>query len=261
MKKSIFIVLSLLLACSLAWAQNPGYRGRHVLVNAECNLSTSFMNINPLGEALEGKVKSSSALDYLGLNYIVSPNVEVIAWRKGSVGAGYDFYKSPFEFKGYFQLPASHPEYPSYENSVYVSGKADMTAHGFNVFYKQYVGKTMAPMGQYFKFTFDGFFYQYQAREEGLNHELYTYVESQMKGKHMLFGLKAEYGYDYLLFDFLRLSMGVSLGTTFGGYKAVGFGHRLFGNEAQTQMHDYANTRLLGAYWFGIKLGVGFLTF
>ena len=258
MKRIVIIALSILLTGGCLFAQNPGYMGRHVLVNGEISLSPAILNPNPLREALTGKVKSESALDYLGLNYIVSPNIEVIVWRKGTVGAGYNFFKSPFKYKGYFQLPESHPEYIAYDNSIYRDGTADMTAHGFNVFYKQYVGKTMAPMGHYFKFTFDGFFYKYEARQEDMIPALYEDLKSQMTGKHMLFGLKAEYGYDYMLFDFLRLSIGVSLGTTFGGYKAMGFGHRVFDD---LQIQSYANNRLLGAYWFGFKLGVGFLTF
>ena len=259
MKKIVVVALSLLLAGGCLYAQNPGYMGRHVLVNAECSLSPSYLKPNPLGEALSGKVKSESALSYLGLNYIVSPNVEVVVWRKGSVGAGYDFFKSPFNFKGYFQLPEFHPEYIYNDNSIYLEGTADMTAHGFNVFYKQYVGKTLAPMGHYFKFTFDGFFYRYEARETGIEAVIFKDVESQLKGKNMLFGLKAEYGYDYLLFDFLRLSMGVSIGTTFGGYKTLMQRHGFMAEDAQVK--NYANNRLLGAYWFGFKLGIGFLTF
>lgn len=259
MKKVIIVVLSLSLACGCLFAQNTGYMGRHVLVNGEISLSPAYLKPNPLGEALSGKVKSQSALNYLGMNYIVSPNVEVIVWQKGSVGAGYNFYKSPFTYKQYFQLPASHPEYTYYDNSIYLEGKADMTAHGFNVFYKQYVGKTRAPMGHFFKFTFDGFFYQYKVRQEEMLLALYEDLESQRTGKNMLFGLKVEYGYDYLLCDFLRLSMGVSLGTTFGGYKALSYRNSVFGEDLQ--MQNFANNRLLGAYWFGIKLGVGFLTF
>ena len=101
MKKVIIVLLSLSLACSCLFAQNTGYMGRHVLVNGEISLSPAYLKPNPLGEALSGKVKSQSALNYLGMNYIVSPNVEVIVWRKGSVGAGYNFYKSPFDGKEY----------------------------------------------------------------------------------------------------------------------------------------------------------------
>lgn len=257
MKKIIPVVLALCVAVVSLHAQNPGYMGRHVLVNAECSLSPSLKKPNPLGEALAGVVSKSSTLNYLGLNYIVSPNVEVIVWRKGTVGVGYNFFKSPFNYKCYFETENPIPEFYYYDNVVYWEGTADMTAHGFNMFYKQYVGRTLAPMGQYFKFTFDGFFYQYKARDLMLYPEDLKELETQMKGKNMLFGLKAEYGYDYLLCDFLRLSIGVSVGTTLGGYKVITKKYNVTGID----MDCYAKNRILGAYWFGFKLGIGFLTF
>ena len=120
----------------------------------------------------------------------------------------------------------------------------------------------MAPMGQYLKFTFDGYFYKYVLPDESILQDYYAYysdeselVDQPLTGKSMLFGFKAEYGYDFFVLNCLKLSMGVSLGTTFGGYKAINR------EKYDHTVTDYADNRLLNAYWFGIKLGVGFLTF
>ncbi len=257
MRKIVAILSFVLLGVSL-FAQNPGYMGRHVIFNMEGYLSPAWLKPTQISEALTAKGMKNSSVRYLSMNYILSPNVEVIVWKKGTVGAGYNYFKSPFDFKSNFSLEETAPlsPYDAYYNDVYVSGRADIVAHGFNVFYKQYIRKTMAPMGHYFKFTFDGFFYKYQGRSNDIDGLFISpEVLSQMKGKGMLFGLKAEYGYDYLLFDFLKLSMGVSVGATFGGYKAI------LQDSRSLPMTSFANSRVLGAYFFGIKLGVGFLTF
>ena len=111
---------------------------------------------------------------------------------------------------------------------------------------------------------FDGYFYNYSVPDAVWQ----DYVDSHrswdetspvsnetQNGKGKLFAFKVEYGYDYFVLDCLRLSMGISLGTTFGGYKAMGR------DRNSLSVSDYADNRLLNAYWFGVKLGVGFLTF
>jgi len=181
----------------------------------------------------------------LGLNYWLSPNVEVMVWEKGSVGAGYNFYKSPFDGKEFV--------FDNYGFDYEIPFEGEILAHGFNVFYKQYVGNTYAPLGHHFKFNFDGFFYNYYIADRGIY------------DKDMLFGFKVEYGYDFLLLNCLRLTLGASVGTTFGGYLT---GIREFNSDlspfsyrTDLTYQNYARGRMLGAYWFGIRLGVGFLAF
>ena len=258
--KRLLILLSLIITGGSLFPQNPGYMGRHVMLNMEMYVSPSWKNPNSVSEAMIAKGMSSKTAKYFGLNYFLSPNLEVIVWRKGTVGAGYNYYKSPFSL-----YPSSSGSLLSYNYEV--SEKPMMTAHGFNVFYKQYLGSTVAPMGQYLKFTFDGYFYNYSVPDLYMqnyiqdNDSYYSWdgtssVSSESStGKHQLFGFKLEYGYDYFVLNCLKLSMGVSLGTTFGGYKAIGH------NKYNLAVTDYADNRLLNAYWFGVKLGLGFLTF
>ena len=244
MKK--YILLFILAAFSLSSkAQGYNYMGKHVLFNAEGSISPAWLNPNPMTSVL-ANLESKHARRYLGLNYWLSPNVELMVWEKGSVGAGYNFYKSPFDGKEY--IPDAYGY--SYD---FVNYQGEILAHGFNVFYKQYVGNTYAPLGHHFKFNFDGFFYSYYVPEMGIY------------DKDMLFGFKVEYGYDFLLMNCLRLTLGASVGTTFGGYLT---GIREFNSDlspfsyrTDLTYQNYARGRMLGAYWFGIRLGIGFLAF
>lgn len=255
MKRSILILIITLLI-SMVGAQNPGFMGRHIFINGNVMLSPAWKNPNAMSKYLTKSASEySSFSDYtnnlknkwLGLNYFVLPDIEVIVWRKGSVGAGYNFFDSPF--KGYYSAEGIN-------NSTSFVGQ--ITAHGFHVFYKQYLGQTYAPFGQYIKFNFDGFFYRYGNFYTGNDTGIHSEENLIPDGKNRLFGLKVEYGYDFLFFNVLKFNIGVSLGSTFGGYKAISFGDN---TKSGLAVKDYANNRLLGAYWFGLHCGIGFLTF
>ena len=255
----------------ICFSQNIGYMGNHFIFNADVSLSPSWKNPNPMTEALNAHFESEHTKRYLGLNYFLSPNIEAIVWKKGTLGAGYNYYNTPIG--GMLTRYFEHDDSPYLVNYTF-TGK--MVAHGFNVFYKQYLGDTKAPMGYYLKFTFDGFFYNYVCNEplsELLQHwedrpeeaAQFGYVPIGKDGRGSIFGLKAEFGYDYLFFNRLRLSMGFTVGSTFGGYNWLNLKSKisLYDNEstANLNVNNYVRYRILGAYWFGIKLGVGLLAF
>jgi hypothetical protein len=258
MKKIYLFTIAILLS-GFCLGQNTGYMGKHVIFNAEGYLSPSWKNPNPLSRTLDEHINSAHLRRYLGLNYILSPNVECIVWEKGSVGAGYNYYNSPY--KGSLYQEFTSPSQGYYFNEDY-SFTGQVVAHGFNVFYKQYLGYTKAPLGFYAKFIFDGFFYHYTNNEEPPQWIGYYHPDFK-EGKSMLFGAKAEIGYDYLFFNRLRLSFGFSFGSTFGGYKAMkGFLDDYSSHEASTtSVNSFVRNRILNAYWFGLKVGVGFLAF
>lgn len=265
--KKISILLGLMMICGICFPQNTGYLGRHFILNAEGSLSPSWLNPNPLTTHLNEHFESKHTQRYLGLNYVLSPNIEAIVWEKGTVGVGYDFYHSPY--KGFTISKEFH-----YLSGGNITEKYDnsgmITAHGFNVYYKQYLGNTKAPMGWYAKFTFDGFFYNYRVTDtipQWMSYyDLVDTVTNPTSGHNSIFGLKAEIGYDYVFFNFLKVSMGLSLGTTFGGYKVTNTrAHNKFNfddtNESALTIENRVRNRMLNAYWFGIKLGIGFITF
>ena len=270
MMKRLLILLCCVLLVGISSAQNnPGYLGRHVLFNMEGSLSPSWKNSNVMTSTLQA-LPSQHTKKYLGLNYFLSPNVEVIVWRLGTVGAGYNYTQNRKDVS----FSRSDGNYYLIENTyLYTldfSTPLNITAHGFNVFYKQYLGESKAPLGHYVKLTFDGYFYNYQANVDlssfnaNFGSNFLPYYD---EGKGTLFGLKAEYGYDLLFFNRLRISMGVTLGTTFGGFKQVknemsDSPFVLHGYETVPVTNDdLVKNRILNAYWFGIKLGVGLLAF
>jgi len=115
-----------------------------------------------------------------------------------------------------------------------------LKTHGFGVFYKFLIGDgRRALVGPYIKAQFDGFFFECP---DGV---------STVSGN--LFAVKVELGKDFLFFNRLHFSSGVAFGVPFGGYKTM------FDNGEIVS--DYAKTRLVGAYWFGLTVGVGFLAF
>ena len=273
MRKKSLILLCCVLFFGISNAQNnPGYFGRHVLLNMDCSLSPSWKNANVMTPTLQ-TISRNSSRKYLGLNYFLSPNVEVIVWKLGTVGAGYNYCQNRKDISFHYSDGNYYLIDNTYFQTLDFFTPLNITAHGFNVFYKQYFGESKAPFGHYAKLIFDGYFYNYQANagfssfneEHGSNFSSY-----HSEGKGSLFGLKAEYGYDLLFFNCLRISMGVTIGTTFGGFKQVRnemannffFQNRFNMNEqVEVTSDDLVKNRILNAYWFGIKLGVGVLTF
>lgn len=272
MRKST-IFLAIMMICGVCFSQNPGYMGKHVIFNAEGALSPSWKSPNPLSDVLQNHFESEHTQRYLGLNYFLYPSVEVIVWNKGTVGAGYNYYNSPYSgsISRLFEQSIGN-NYYTYNDEVY-KFTGNVKAHGFNVYYKQYLGDTRAPLGFFTKLTLDGLFYNYASNETLPQWSSYYeqnpvdgYVPVGVEGKNAIFGLKAELGYDAVFFNCLKVSMGFTMGTTFGGYTVVNQKTRrelLLDSTKKNQMtvDYYVRDRILKAYWFGIKLGVGFVAF
>jgi len=213
-------------------AQNTGYMGKRVIVNMGADFSPAWKR--PVSEKLTFNSK------YLSFNYILSPNIEVITHKSGTAGAVYHYLNTRYNVPTGF---------------VFYTDVRNLTSHGFGIFYKQYMGfaNGRSPMGAYIKVQFDGFFYRYT---HGYGHDAISINDK-------LFAMKIEFGNDFLLFDRLRLSTGLSLGSTFGGYKALGYDNEIldWGLYNDQQIYDYARSRIFGAYWLGFTVGIGFLAF
>jgi len=106
-------------------------------------------------------------------------------------------------------------------------------------------------MGPYFRFQFDGFFYQH-----------YTSLEHTATASDQLFAMKLEFGNDFLLFNRLRLSTGLSFGLPFGGFKGLGYDTEfLVMTISEQPINEHARSRIFGAYWLGFTVNIGFLGF
>ena len=157
---------------------------------------------------------------YFQFNYILSPNIEVITTKRATAGVVYHYFRTQYE--------------PFWEESE------DLTTHGFGVFYKFSIADgRRALIGSYLKAQFDGFFFECPDEASTLSDKL--------------FAVKVELGKDFLLFNRLHLSSGISLGMPFSGYRVIA--------DAGRSASDFAKTRIFGAYWFGFTVNVGFLAF
>lgn len=263
MKKTILLLI-ITAGLATASAQMYNYLGNHIILNMEGYFSPAWLNPNPMTPYLN--TQAEMVQRYLGLNYFLSPNIEMIVWKKGTAGVGYNYYNSPFKGSDIRVLWKDN----EWGYTDFYECPGNITAHGFNVFYKQYVGDRFAPLGHYLKFIFDGYFYHYRMdaaisqvwpNEDVSRDEIPAILEN----KGSLFGMKVEYGYDFVVVNRLKLNVGASLGTTFGGYKMplakVRDKASYYNDPLDVHFDDYARTRILGAYWFCVKLGVGVIAF
>ena len=111
MKRTIWtiIITGMLVQANAQWYN---YMGNRVIFNMEASFSPAWKSPNPVStgwDIPEGLQR------YLGLNYFLYPSVELMVWEKGTVGAGYDYYNSPFDggtVNYPFELPFSAYETP-----------------------------------------------------------------------------------------------------------------------------------------------------
>ena len=245
--KLLLICVIVLFGTSLLQAQNTGYMGKRVIFNMGTSFSPAWVNPSSLNE-------DPKKLVWHAFNYTLLPNIEVIAWRLGTVGANYHFFKTKY-FYHYLVKTTDDNNYYSdtYANRIQLE---DLTSHGVGLFYKQYFGsRSRAPMGTFIKFQLDGFFFKHPI----------SYTDQTMKNSS-LFGCKIEFGHDFLFFNRLRFSTGISLGSTFGGYKTLLEDKNSSENwfilfDDVEPIESYAKNRILGHYWLGFTVNIGFLAF
>lgn len=220
--KRLSLILSIFLI-STPTLFSQGYMGNHFMINAEVVFSPSYLNPNFNGNS-----------GYLAFNYIFSPNIEIISWKRGSVGVVGHFLHSQYQTT---KDNGIEDIWDYYETQYVADEKVPFNAFGYGVFYKQYFSRSRAPIGTYFKTEFDFFHHQYFSDSEG--------------ERSFIFGFKFEIGKDYLFYDRLKLSMGLSMGLTTKGW-----------DFSDPKLHLSASqNRMLGLYWLGFKIGIGVLAF
>jgi hypothetical protein len=235
-KKRLLFCIVIFFTTSLLQAQNGSFMGKRIIFNMGASFSPAWRNPNFMDN-------SEHHYKWYSFNYTLSPNIEIIAWKLGTVGVGYHFFKTKYEYE-YFVAD----EDPFNESFLWGNWKTqldDLTSHGFAVYYKQYfTSRARAPMGAFVKFQLDGFFFKYPDNPE-----------SQTMDTGNLFAFKFEFGRDFLFFNRLRFSTGLSLGVPFGGYKGL---FNVFNTES---IEESAKTRILGHYWLGFTVNIGILAF
>ena len=244
-KNAILILGFFVLSMPCLTAQNTGYMGKRVLVNMGAEFSPAW--IKPVS-------KPNFQNKYLSFNCILSPSIEIIAFKKGIAGIAYHYLNTKYNRSSAEGFIVDREESENVYNIV-----EKLTTHGLGIFYKQYLGgeNGRAPIGPYIKCQFDGFFFKCPTSSENI---------TPMSDK--LFAMKIEFGNDFLLFNRLHLSTGLSLGVPFSGYKGLSYDsdNMLFeifswNSVGYEPPKEYARSRIFGAYWIGFTVSVGFLAF
>jgi len=225
-------------ATSCLSAQNTGFMGKRFLFNMEVKFSPAWVLPNfSENPNFQGK--------WYSFDYTLSPNVEFILHKKGTLGLVYHYLGTRYRTQ---IMDTGYVEDDWWGNNVTYKIE-NLKAHGFGIFYKAYFGEARAPAGLYFKTQFDGFFFKCPNEER-------TGTMSDQ-----LFGTKIEFGNDFLFFNRLHLSTGFSLGITFGGFVGDGLFSHLAGGFGIVPPNLDARSKILGTYWLGFTVGIGFLAF
>ena len=228
MKKLLFLLVMMMgVAGCFAQAnfvsRYPGYMGRRVLFNMEMSMAPGLKRV----PNFQGDKR------YWAFNYLLQPNLEVIAWRSGTVGAKFIWFDTKFDI---------------YDEMTYDYITRDLRVMGGGVFCKVYLGRgATAPLGQFLRFHFD---YMRAIYDVPVSSSSYT----TYRGGKNCYGFRLEYGRDFFFCDFLKLNIGMSVGLSFPGIYMLKFAEDL-------EVWQRAANRVVWNYFFGVNIGVGFLTF
>ena len=277
MKKILLFFITICISATLFG--QVGYMGKRFLINADAWVSPCWFVPNSNGN--KGMLK---------FNYFLEPGIEFVISKKMSIGATYlNTRESKFPVGIYAD---GYVEFPSKQYVInrqfYIDGKNynnTFKTHGIGLYYKYYFSrKSFAPIGYFVKAELNYFFYNYKVNKIDLNkyipedevpdeHKDFSIVlYDGESGKGSVGGIKLEIGRDFLFFNRLRLSTGIGFGVTFGGYKASPFIGKnkyvyTFNEEDDYSKQnivkptEFINGQILGTYWFGLRVGVGFLAF
>ncbi len=238
MKKVIFIFCCISVILLNATAQNKqpniGYMGHRVMINAELVMTPSFKLVPNF----------NGNKTYWAFNYMLTPGIEVIVHKKGTIGAQFNYFQTQFEAKN--SVFFKDDEFEMYEDG-YKKPNYDMQVLGVGLYYKIYLGREAAvPFGRYLSIHADYMHY---------THDTITdYINLSTGGNSV--GLKVEYGRDFLFFDRLKINLGAGIGYAFTIPQIDGESPK-YGLTAT----NGAKSRILINYIFGVKIGIGILAF
>ncbi|HPE41320.1 MAG TPA: hypothetical protein PLI77_09575 [Bacteroidales bacterium] len=225
MKKIVLYLTVLIFITSLnSNAQNNGFLGKRVLFNLDCKIAPVFSSPTYFGQT-----------EYLSADFTFSPGFEVILHKRGSLGIAVS----------YLNTKLTHYDESSY---WYIPIYLPVRVYGGSLYYKQYLNKKsdyyQAPFGVYSLFRLD--YFQYHSEYNN------THPVSDR-----ILGFRAEMGVDYLVWNRIRFSWGVSLGIT-----NVAFGLNVFDfSQNNTSLDVVAKQRISTNYIFHNKVGVSILLF
>ena len=220
--KKIFLIFAIFFSIALfnlVSAQKVGYKGKRFLVNFDTKIGLEFKD-NDIFEFFLNPM----------FNFSYSPGVEYIISKNRSIGLTVNYFRDDFDItyseENFFDLP--------------------FNCYGVGIFYKKYLNFQnsyyQAPFGIYMNIKFDYMKYYL---------ELPAYVND-----HFVYGGRFEMGVDYLVFDRIRLSWGVSLGLS-----SALIENYFDDINALPSLTVKLNNEFSARYGFQHKFGIGILLF
>lgn len=165
--------------------------------------------------------------DVVSFDFTLSPNIECIIYKKGIAGLAFNYLSTQYQYDHHI-LPIQF--------------------YGGGIFYKQYLNKStdyyQAPFGVYTAFRFD--YYKFSCKTPSYNDYTGT-----------MFGFRVEIGVDYLIWNRVRISWGLSIGSTNKGVLST----LDFFDYSSSSLESAVESRLATNYLFQNKIGIGILLF
>lgn len=234
-KHSVLTIICLIFFATSLFSQGSGYMGKHFVINAEVINSPCYFVKNHNGNK-----------GYFAFDYILNPSIEYILGKGNTVGASFMYEKSKYDILG-------EEIWVDYDDGEYGYGEYERTPASVNsyssigggLFYKKYFGKNKSVFGNYMRIEVD--FLSVKTKDEQSLEELRT----------LMGGFRFELGKDFLFFNCLKLNVGIGLGLLFGG-------HLYYSDIIESSFSDHlsgASAKTLKNYFFGLRMGVGFLAF
>lgn len=229
MKNRYLLIFVLVILSFSGNTQTTGYLGKRVLFNLDGTiLSAKSYLLFP-----NRVIGFNGESDFFSFNFIFSPNFEFVVGDKWSVGATFHTCKTYFD--------GNNSREVIYDISDVSLPFIGLHVNGVGVFLKKYLfNQSHAPYGAYMKLQLDWLNLSFDAFQYG-------------KYSTSAYGFKAEFGYDYLFFDKLRVSWGFTVGTTDDFINIF--------NTQRGTLIDLANQKVRGLYSISNKISIGFLAF
>lgn len=214
------VILSFLITLSIlpAVSQTKGFMGRRFLIQADLYMSRN-------------KEYSWSSWNVFIPRTIISPGIEYTIGHKSAVGCSFNIFKYGFN-------PSSSIEY-MYQDSL--PTKLFMNGMGASIYIKKYIFRNShAPYGSFIKAQFDW-------------SKIFIDTKNFGDVSNIIYGLKFEFGYDYIIGNQFRISWGTYLGFTNELF-------RIF-NTQRVNILLTSERKFFKDFLFGTKISIGYLTF
>lgn len=216
--KLFFITFLITLSINTAVSQTKGFMGKRFLIQTDLYMSRN-------------KEYSFNTWSIFIPRAIFTPGVEYVIGKKQSVGLSLNLFRYGFN-------PSSSIEY-MYQDTL--PKKLNMNGIGASLYFKKYIFKNShAPYGSFIKFQLD-------VNKIGIDAIHFGQLSD------IIYGIKFEFGYDYMIGDRIRVSWGTYIGFTNELF-------RIF-NTQRVNILMTAERKFYKDFLIGTKISIGYLTF